>query len=144
MHIIPLRSLAKVTCSVWRSFLCIQIIRTNLSQILPLPRLSHRMPCCLTSVPVGNTYTTYAAKCFALTAYIQFINVNHCPLKWDGLFCLHPAFLHYGICGRRAFLPCFIVHGGIILVKHSKVIGPHSGGGAAALHARLLCCNILF
>ena len=73
----------------------IQIIRMNLSQTLPLPRLSHRMPCCLTSVPVGNTYTTYAAKCFALTAYIQFINVNHCPLKWDGLFCLHPAFLHY-------------------------------------------------
>ena len=99
----------------------IQIIRMNLSQTLPLPRLSHRMPCCLTSVPVGNTYTTYAAKCFALTAYIQFVNVNHCPLKWDGLFCLHPTFLHYGICGRRAFLPHFIVHGGINPMKHSKL-----------------------
>ena len=108
-----------VTCSVWRSFLCFQIIK--LSQTLPLPRLSHRMPCCLTSVPVGNTYTTNAAKCFALSAYIQFINVNHCPLKWDGLFCLHPAFLHYGICGRRAFLPRFIVHGGINPMKHSKL-----------------------
>ena len=51
----------------------IQIIRINLSQTLPLSRLSHRMPCCLTSVPVGNTYTIYAAKCFALTAYIQML-----------------------------------------------------------------------
>ena len=73
--------------------------------------------------------------CFALTAYIQFINVNHCPLKWDGLFCLHPAFLHYGICGRRAFLPRFIVHGGINPMKRSKL-------GDLILEAGLQHCTI--
>lgn len=70
-------------------------------------------------------------------------DIGHFPkvsLSWR----FHCISALYGICGRRAFLPCFIVHGGIILVKHSKAIGPQSGGGAAALHAKLLCCNILF
>ena len=67
LHIIPLKSLAKVTCSLWRLFLCFQIFRMNFSQMLPLPDLSYRMPCCITFVPVGNTYATFGPNYFALT-----------------------------------------------------------------------------
>ena len=119
----------------WRSFLCFQIIRINLSQMLPLPRLSCRMPCRLTSVSVGNAYTTYAVKCSALS--------NHCHLKWDGLFLLTSCISAlYGIYSWRAFL-----HASLSMVAESLwsiARWPYSGGLAAAPHARLLCCNILF
>ena len=73
MQIIPLTSLSNVTCSVWRSFLCFQIIRINLSQMLPLQCLSRRrMPCCLTSAPV-NTYTAFCSNVLSTKYLVQFI-----------------------------------------------------------------------
>ena len=75
-------------------------------------------------------------------------------LSGMGCFLTSCIFALYGICGWWAFLPHFIVHGGIILVKHSKVTSlwrwgcstalsllQYAGGGAATLH--YLCCSML-
>ena len=113
-----------MTCSVWRFFLCFQIMMVYpqyLSQTLPLPCLSLRMPCL--TVPVGNTYTTFYTKVLCTNCLIQFIKV---------VFCLATSSISvlYGI-----------VVEGIILVKHRKVIGPRSRGRAAPPH--YLCCSML-
>ena len=128
----------------------VEIIRKNFSQMLHLPYLSHMQNALLSHFRPSGKYLHYL--CSKVLCLIQYINVNHCPLKWDGLFCLHPTFLHYGICGRRAFIPHFIVHGGINPVTSFWRWGcstalsllQYAGGGAAAPHARLLCCDILF
>ena len=96
-----------------------EIIRKNFSQTLHLPHLSHMQNALLSHFHPCGKYLHYL--CSKVLCLIQYINVNLCPLKQDGLFCLHPTFLHYGICGRRAFIPRFIVHGGTNPVKHSKV-----------------------
>ena len=57
--------------------------------MLPLPHLSHRMLCCLTSAPVGNTYSSsgLGTKCL-----VQFIMSSIAYLIWDDFFLLHSAF----------------------------------------------------
>ena len=128
LQIIHLTSLAKVTCSVWRSFLCFQIIRIILSQTLPLPRLSHRAPCCLASVPVGDTYTTFCSNVLSTNWLVQFINVKHCHLKWDDFYIFF-----------------YILHSDSVLWRRGCSTALWDCNTSYnILDARLLCCNILF
>ena len=54
-----------------------------------LPHLSHRMPWCLASVPVENTFCSKMLCTNCLSNCVK-----HCHLKWMGCFCLHFSFLH--------------------------------------------------
>ena len=99
-----------------------RIIRIDLSQMLPLPRLSRRTPCCLTSVPAGNTCTTFCSILLSTKCLVQFIMLSIVYLKWDEfLYILHSD----SVLWRRG---CHTV-----ILRRYCTTQKFSGGGALAL-----------
>ena len=109
LQIIHLTFLSNVMCSVWRSILCFQIIRINLSQMLPLSWIVWATE--YLAVPVGNTCTTLCSNLLSTKCLVQFIMLSIAYLKCMGWVFLHSAFwysMEAGLqhCNTQEVLHC--------------------------------------